>query len=164
MTRTRHNAGLFQSPVAFTRPIARFGLLRRRAGSMLAELAMTIVLLIIAMTLVVKVLGWVAHERRAADRRERAVMEVANLMERITAQPLDEVTQEWARRLPLSEAARQSLPGSELAVEIDGSAGLGPRPVPAKRIAIRLRWRGSSGEWDAPVRLTSWIHARRKGS
>jgi hypothetical protein len=131
---------------------------------MLVELAMGIVLLTIAMTLVVKVLGWVAHERRAADRRERAAVEVANLMERITAHPFEAVTPELARGLRLSEAARQSLPDSELAVEVGGGGGDGPRALPAKRIAIRLRWRGKGGEWEAPVRLVSWIHARRNGS
>ena len=55
---------------------------------------MATVLLMIAMTLTVKVLGWVALERRAAERRQRAVMEVANVMERITAYPFEEVTPE----------------------------------------------------------------------
>jgi hypothetical protein len=129
---------------------------------MLAELAMGIVLLTIAMTLVVKVLGWTAHQRRAAERRERAVVEVANLMERITAHPFEDVTPELAGGLRLSEAARQALPDSELAVEVGG--GDGPRALPAKRIAIRVRWRGSGGQWEAPVRLVSWIHARRRNS
>ena len=39
---------------------------RRRRGSLLAEVAMATVLLMIAMTLTAKVLGWVALERRAA--------------------------------------------------------------------------------------------------
>ena len=122
---------------------------------------MAIVLLMIAMTLTVKVLGWIAHERRAADRRERAVVEVANLMERITAHRFEEVTPELARRADAFRARHgQSLPDPELAV-LDG-AGEGTGALAAKRIAIRLRWRGRSGEWEAPVRLTSWMHPRRK--
>jgi hypothetical protein len=131
---------------------------------MLAELAMAIVLLVIAMTLVIKVLSWAAHERRVADRRERAVLEVANLMEQITAHPMEEVTPEMARGLTLSEAARQSLPDAQLGVEVASGAVNGVRELPAKRIAIRLRWRGSGGEWETPVRLSSWIHKRRRGS
>jgi hypothetical protein len=129
---------------------------------MLAELAITIVLLMIAMTLVVKILGWMAHERRSADRREQAVLEVANLMERITAHAFEEVTPELARGMSLSEPARQSLPDPELSVEVNAAEGA--RTPAAKRIAIRLRWRGATGEWEAPVRLVSWVHARRKSS
>ena len=123
---------------------------------------MAAVLLMIAMTLTVKVIGLVALERRASERRQRALFEVANMMERMTAHPFDEVTPELAGRLTLSPTARQSLADSELAVDVVGS-----EPGPgrsAKRIAIKLRWRGPDGEWVAPVRLTSWLERRRQGS
>jgi Tfp pilus assembly protein PilV len=134
----------------------------RRRGSLLVEVTMAAVLLMIAMTLTVKVLGLVALERRASERRQRALFEVANVMERISAHPFDEVTPELARRLTLSPPARQSLPDSELAVDVaETEPGQGRS---AKRIAIRLRWRGPGGEWVAPVRLTSWIERRRQGT
>ena len=47
-----------------------------RRGSLLVEVAMAAVLLMIAMTLTVKVLGLVALRARAAERRQRAVLEV----------------------------------------------------------------------------------------
>jgi hypothetical protein len=128
----------------------------------LVEVAMAAVLLMIAMTLTVKVLGLVATERRGTERRQRALVEVANLMERITAYPFDEVTPELGGRLTLSPTGRQSLPDSELKVDVVGSEPAAGRS--AKRIAIRLRWRGSDGEWVAPVRLTSWIERRRQGT
>jgi hypothetical protein len=120
---------------------------------------MATVILMIAMSLTVKVLGWVALERRAAERRQRAVLEVANMMERITAYPFDEVTSDLTRRISLPATASQSLPDSDLAIEVAGSEPGAGRS--AKRIAIRLRWKGRSGEWEAPVRLTSWIEKRR---
>jgi len=123
---------------------------------------MATVLLMIAMTLTVKVLGWVALERRSAERRQRAVMEVANVMERITAYPFEEVNSTLARRITLSETARASLPDSELALDVSEGARAAGRA--AKRIAVRLRWRGRSGLWDAPVRLTSWLERGRRGS
>jgi hypothetical protein len=123
---------------------------------------MAAVLLMIAMTLTVKVLGLVASERRGTERRQRALVEAANLMERITAYPFDEVTPELGKRLTLSPTARQSLPDSELTVDVVGSEPAAGRS--AKRIAIRLQWRGSDGEWVAPVRLTSWIERRRQGT
>jgi hypothetical protein len=126
---------------------------------MLAEVAMATAILMIAMSLTVKVLGWVALERRAAERRQRAVLEVANVMERITAYPFEEVTPDLTRRIRLSTTTGQSLPDSDLSVEVTNSDPGAGRS--AKRIAIRLRLKGRSGEWEAPVRLTSWIERRR---
>jgi hypothetical protein len=132
-----------------------------RRGSLLVEVAMAAALLMVAMSLTIKVLGFVAHERRASERRQRALVEVANLMERITAYPFDEVTPGLAAKLTLSPAGRQSLPDSGLAVDVAGSEPGAGRS--ARRIAIRLRWHGPDGEWVAPVRLTSWIERRRQG-
>jgi hypothetical protein len=133
-----------------------------RRGSLLVEVAMAAVLLMIAMGLTVKVLGLVAVERRASERRQRALFEVGNLMERITAYPFDEVTPELGRRLALTPTSAQSLPDAQLAVDIAGSEPGAGRS--AKRVAIRLRWRGPEGEWVAPVRLSSWIERRRRSS
>jgi hypothetical protein len=135
-----------------------------RRGSLLVELAMAIVLLSIAMTLTLKVLGWAAHDGRAAERRERGVLEVANLMEQITAYRFEEVTPELAAGLKLSEPARESLPDAQLSVELKDGDRAASEGLAAKRIAIRLRWRGARGSWEAQVRLTSWIFARRKDS
>jgi Tfp pilus assembly protein PilV len=133
-----------------------------RRGSLLVELAMAGVLLTIAMTLTVKVLATVATERRASERRQKALFELANLMERITAYPFEQVTPELAKQMTLSPSARQSLAGSDLAVDVAaGEPGPGRS---AKRIALKLRWRVPGGEWSAPVRLTSWIERRRQGS
>jgi hypothetical protein len=133
-----------------------------RRGSLLAEMAMAAVLLMIAMTLTVKMLGFVALERRASERRQRAVIEVANLMETITAFPFDQVTPDLARRTALSPGARQSLPDSELSIDVAATQPGAGRS--GKRIAIALRWRGRSGEWESPVRLTSWLERRGAGS
>jgi hypothetical protein len=133
-----------------------------RRGSLLVEVAMAAVLLMIAMGLTVKVLGLVAVERRASERRQRALFEVGNLMERITAYPFDDVTPELGRRLALTPTSRQALPDAQLAVDVAGSEPGAGRS--AKRVAIRLRWRGPEGEWVAPVRLTSWIERRRRSS
>ncbi len=132
---------------------------RSRRGSLLAEVAMSGAMLMIAMGLTVKVLGWVGAQRRAWDRRQVAVQEAANLMERLTGKPFDSVTPESTHSLPLSPRARQSLPKVELKIDVrenDRAGGSG-----SKRVAIQLRWQGRSGEWDAPVRLTSWIYRGR---
>ena len=120
---------------------------------------MAAVMLMVGMTLTVKVLSYAGLQRRAAEQRQRAIQEASNAMERLTALPFDDVTTERARALTISPTALQRLPDAELAANVDES-----QPGPgrsAKRIAIRLRWRDRAGEWEAPVRLTTWIERRR---
>ena len=127
-----------------------------RRGSLLAEVAMSGAMLMIAMALTVKVLGWVGVERKVWDRRQWAAQEAANVMEQITSRPFGDVTAESAKKLSLSPEARRMLPDAELKLEIgenDQAGGAG-----SKRIALQLRWHNRSGEWDAPVRLVSWIY------
>lgn len=132
---------------------------RARRGSLLAEVAMSSVLLMIAMALTVKVLGWVGVERRSWDRRQWAAQEISNLMEEATSRSFRDVSTAGLKGLLLSPHAQALLPGAELATEVmenDPAGGPG-----SKRVAIRLRWHNRSGEWDAPVRLTSWIYGGR---
>ncbi len=144
------------------RPLKRNARVHLRRGSLLAEVAMATVLLLIGMSLTVKVLGYANLQRRSAEHRQRAVQEVANAMERLTAHPFEEVTAERARAIRISQAAVQLLPDAELAIDVNEShPGTGQS---VKRVAIRLRWRNRAGEWDAPVRLTTWIEQRRPAS
>jgi hypothetical protein len=129
---------------------------RRRAFTM-TEVVLSTFLLAVAMTTTVQVLGWVASERRAAERRQWALQEVANLMEHLSAEPWDQITPESARDATLGEEIRGKLPDPELTVVVDERDA--DRGV--KRLAIRLRWRNRAGGWEAPVRLTSWIARRR---
>jgi hypothetical protein len=132
-----------------------------RRGSLLAEVAMSGAMLMIAMALTVKVLGWVGLERKVWDRRQWAAQEAANLMEEVTSRPFEEVNAESTKKLALSPEARRLLPDAELKLEIgenDQAGGAG-----SKRVALQLRWHNRSGEWDAPVRLVSWIYRGRPG-
>ena len=128
----------------------------RRAFTMV-EVTLSVFLLAVAMTTTVQILGWVATQRRAIERRQWAIQEVANLMEHLTAEPWDRVTPDSARALTLSDEIRRKLPEPELKLDVDETeAGRGE-----KRLAIQLRWRNRSGTWEAPVRLTAWIARRR---
>lgn len=125
------------------------GLARR--GLTLVEITIAVFLLAVSMILTVRVLGWVASERRAGERRQCATREAANVMERLAALPWERVTADTAKSLTFSDTARQSLPSGELDVTVDEPAG-----SDAKRMSVRVRWRNRGGEWDAPVRLTAW--------
>lgn len=135
---------------------------RPRRGSLLAETAVSGMLLVIALGLVAQVVAAVANQRRTWDRRQIAVFEAANLMERLAARPFDELTAEGVKDLTVSDEAKRSLPEVQVDVSIiepDSTAGEG-----AKRLVLRLQWRNRAGDWDAPVWLTSWVHPRKEGS
>ena len=142
--------------------IARGRKTRTRRGSLLAETAMSGVMLIIAMGLVAQVVGSVATQRRAWDRRQTAVFEAANLMERLTARPFEALTTEGAKDLSLSDEASRTLPDGQLRVDISENDPVGGDD--SKRVSLQVRWRNRAGDWDAPVRLTSWVHRRGEGA
>ena len=83
----------------------------RRRGFTMVEITASVVMLATAMSLTVQLLGGLAAERRAAERRLCAVQEVANLMERVAARPWGEVTPESLRAVSLSPAAHPGPPG-----------------------------------------------------
>lgn len=134
---------------------------RRRGGFTLIELAMALLLLGVAMGVTMKVLSGVGRDRRAADRRQWALQEVANVMERVGAEPFERVTAERALAIAGELKADRVLPEAswEIAVTDDRDS-----PVPGRRVSVRLRWKDRSGGWDSPVRLTSWVYRRRTPS
>lgn len=127
-----------------------------RRGFTLIELVATMAMLLVAMTLTVQLIGWVAAGRRSDQRRTRAIQEVANVMERLTARDPSGLTPERVAALQLSPQARRALPGGELRVGVDAEQdGL-------RRVHVELRWRNRAGERDAQVRLTAWIAPQRR--
>ena len=124
-----------------------------RRGFTLVEIAIAVFLLAIAMVLTAQVVGWLASARRSSERRQWAAREAAVVMERLTALPWDRLTVESVKDLPYSEQVGHELPRGELTVAVDEQAGAG-----SKRLSVRIRWHNQSGDWDAPVRLTAWVH------
>ena len=124
-----------------------------RRGVSLFEIVVATVLLGAVMTVSVQLLGWAAATRESAERRQWAVQEVANLMERLASRPWSELTPEAAAAESISDSARAMLRDAELKIAVTEPAS---EPA-AKRVAIELRWRNRAGEFDSPVRLTTWI-------
>ena len=87
--------------------------------------------------------------------------ELANAMERIVSEQFDRVTTERASAVMVGVPLLKSLnnPEWEATVSDDPAS-----QTPARRVSLRLRWKTRSGEWDAPVRLSSWVFKRRTGS
>jgi Tfp pilus assembly protein PilV len=132
---------------------------RRPRGYGMVEVTLSSVLIVIALGLVVQTVGWLAAERRGAERRERATQEAANLMERLVDRPWDELTPESARSLTLSDAAQAVLRDGTLDVDVAPVPG----PPPAKKITILVRWGDRDGGKAAPVRLVAWVHRHEGG-
>jgi hypothetical protein len=133
---------------------ARF---RRRSGFGLVEMALTGVLIAAAMAATLQVVGWVALDRRASERRERAVFEAANLMERIVARPWNDLKPENLASIKLPGPAASFLYGSTLDLKVEQ---FDDAPV-RKKLTVEIRWRDRSGRSEAPVRLVAWTY--RKG-
>ncbi len=128
-----------------------------RRGFTLLECTAAIVILSAALVLSLQLQVAAAGQRRAAEQRQLAGREVANLMERLTAEPWSTLDSEHGRQLTLSERAVESLRDAKLTIEVTDQPT--EKQVLAKRIHVALAWRGRSGELSSPVRLTSWIFA-----
>lgn len=128
----------------------------KRRGLTILEVTVAGVLLAAAATLVARVLATTAGVRREAQRREWALQEASNLLERITAKPWDSVTLETAAAEGLSEETGRTLPDGTVEVNVIEV----PQPLPGKRITVVVRWKKGAGEAASSVRLSTWMYRR----
>jgi type II secretory pathway pseudopilin PulG len=112
------------------------------------------VMLATAMVIAVQVLALSSAQAREVERRQFAIQEAANLLERLTAAAWDTLNTDLAAAQQLPAESQSRLPGGELKVAIETIAG----PPASKRIAVEIRWRNRSGEFTSPVRLTAWVY------
>jgi Tfp pilus assembly protein PilE len=129
----------------------------RRLGMSLMEVSAAIVLLGALATVVMQALEWTLVERREAQRRETAMVEAANAMERLAAEKWESLAPHASAAEPLSAVAKETLPGGRLTTEVTAA---GDNPA-ARRIVVEVHWLNRAGEEDKPVRLTTWIHERK---
>jgi hypothetical protein len=126
-----------------------------RAAFSVLEVIAACVMLATAMVITVHVLTLSWAQSREIERRQFAVQEAANLLERLTGAPWETLDAELAAAQQLRPEDLSRLPGGELDVVIE-PGGDAPR---SKRIAVTLRWRSRSGDFTSPVRLTAWVFA-----
>ena len=82
------------------------------------ELTLSVMVLMAAMSVTVKVLGWVGMERRAADRRLWAIQEVGNVMERVSGEPFEKVNKRSVEAVALEGHLDRVLPGARWEVGV----------------------------------------------
>ena len=123
-----------------------------RRGMMMVEVAVAGALAGTLLILCLQLLSAALAQRHAADQRQGALMELGNVMEQITARPWAQLTTARLSRDTLSPSANRQLPDAELKIDVSTSGG----QPDAKRITVAIRWRDRSGQFMAPVTLTTW--------
>jgi hypothetical protein len=119
---------------------------------MLVELAVAGALVGALLVVCLQLLSAALAQRRVADQRQCALLELGNIMEQVAARPWAELTTIAQSQENLPAWATSRLPGSELKIEVAPSAD----DPNAKRITASLRWQDRSGQLVAPMMLTTW--------
>jgi Tfp pilus assembly protein PilE len=132
--------------------------MKLRSGYTTIELLIAGMLLATLAVSTMPTLAWVVRQRDAAERRQTALLEVGNLMERIAAIPYEELSAERARKLTLSRSAQAQLTEPVLNISVDAD----PQDASAKRIRIELRWLLGPMKPAAPVRMAAWVYPVRE--
>lgn len=127
-----------------------------RSGITLLEVLITAVLLGSVMIVTVPTIRWIGLEQRLAQRRQAAVQEVHNVVERITARTYDEITPELAGEWELGADISRELPSSDLDVSLE----LSEETADAKRVTVKLRWKAGAHRPDYFVSATTWVYRR----
>jgi type II secretory pathway component PulJ len=127
---------------------------QRRAIALL-EVSIATVLVAALMTLFVQVLGVMAAQRRAADQRQVALQQAANVMERCTALAWPEATSDALARIGGEVEQRQGHVG-RLSVTLHAP----PDDPAAKRITVEIYVPNAAGGERAVARLTAWMYRR----
>ena len=121
-------------------------------GTTLLETVIAVALLAAALSLSTQVLAWTAMERRESQRRQVALQEAANCLERLRGWPSDRLSTEQAQAIALSPQAHDVLPQGRVAVDIRTD----PADENSRQIQIEVHWSNRTGQPLAPVRLTTW--------
>jgi hypothetical protein len=119
---------------------------------MLFEMAIAGVLLATLTLVAFELLATLAAQQRALARRQRALAEAGNTMERLAALPWDELTPERAKGVSRAQPADSIAEGAEWNVDIAQPPG----EPNARRVAVEVRWPDAAGHFERPVRLVAW--------
>lgn len=131
----------------------------RRAGLMMTELIVAMVLLAICMTILGPGVGWSLKQRKLGWQRQIAQLELQNQLEMLSAIPWEELTTEKLNRLAISSETLLQLPDAALSGELKEVSD----PIDARVVRLTLGWKMFNGTQVRPVELSTVIH-RQEGS
>src|SRR6516164_4120585 len=89
-----------------------------RRASLMLELVLSGLVLGMLLSAAIPTLGWIARARHLTRQRQVAILEVGNLMERMTLVDWDELTSERAAKFEISERLRDELGDPQLSVRV----------------------------------------------
>jgi hypothetical protein len=119
-------------------------------------MVVTMLLLGVAVSVIVPVIGRTNAHRRTSDRRELAIQTAGNLLERFSTRGWGEITQDAANEIALPSETAALLPEPSLAIIVVPSAS----EPPAKRITVAIDWTNRAGDRVPPARLTRYVFQR----
>ena len=108
--------------------------------------------------MVVPVLKRLSDQRKVGEQRQLALLEVSDILERLSLSNWEAIQGDQLIEPPLSEACRAALRDPELKV----STTNGESDPTARRVTVSLRWKNGAGEFVAPARLTAWTYRGSK--
>jgi hypothetical protein len=121
---------------------------------MLEIVAAAAIFAVIAAVLV-PAIGGVAEVREAAAQHQLAVIETANLMERIAALRAEgPLTAQQLDGLSLSAEVRDRLVEPQLKVSVDEIGG----SLPARALTIEISWEDQHGQRGVPVQVVTFLY------
>ncbi len=115
---------------------------------------MAVVLLATTFIAVAQLMALAAGQQRDNQWRTLAMREAANALERIAAQPYQQLTNEALADWKLPPAAAARLPAARLRVEVREVE----QPLPAKQIRVAVDWTNAAGMRVEPLSLVTWRH------
>lgn len=122
-------------------------------GFTMVELCAACGLLAVAILLTVATLGAAAKQRRGIEMRQQAIEAADNLLERLTAEPWDQLSDDRLNEIKDALGDEPLPPGGELQLELVEHSG----PPAAKRIDVELSWQPSAARIRQRVRLSGWV-------
>lgn len=125
----------------------------RRRGYLLVEVFVACTILAALFALVVQMVSTTSQERRATERRAIALEQAANLLERISEIPFEQLSVELLDDVALPDDAARLLAENEVRWTVEDQRS----ELPTKRVQIELVWHAPHGRPDAPVRLSAWV-------
>lgn len=133
---------------------------RGRHGLTMAEVLAAAVLMSVVTVVALPVVSGVAKVRDESVRRNLAVIEVSNVMERLAALRRQRaLTEELLAAQGISAAAAAALDSPEIRVDLGD-----PQGTPAVReLTVSLSWLNDAGDRVAPVSVSAFLYENEGG-
>ncbi len=127
-----------------------------RRGFSLIEIAVAAALLAVLIGVSAQMVVATNAQRPALEKRAIALQQAANIIERVTAWPWQDITAERLASVKLAPSVTELLPGAALKLSVEPAVDA----PPGKHVRVEISWTNAAGGTDSPVRLNYWAYAR----